>query len=60
MTDFSKTVLADILIDDEGQAYRVVSVHDLLVDLADMDGHYAFSLTLKELADEDYTLVHPA
>lgn len=49
--------VGDQLRDDNGDVYEVASVHDKVVDLADENGHFNESYTIKELQDGDWTVV---
>jgi hypothetical protein len=49
----------DVVIDDCGCEFTVVDVHGKVVDIADENGHYTNSYTVKELKDDDFT-VKPA
>lgn len=46
----------DVVVSDEGGEYTVLDVHGKVVDIADSDGHFAYSLTVKEMKDDDWTV----
>jgi hypothetical protein len=58
--DLDNLTLDDVLLNDDGEEYTVISVHDKVIDLADDNGHHCAAYTAKELKDHDWTVKQPS